>query len=385
MEVYFDNPATSWPKPEAVYQAVDRFLREVGANPGRSGHRRSLAAGRIVYEAREAVAELMHAPDPAAIVFTLNVTDSLNLAMKGILKPGDHVITTSMEHNSVMRPLTALRNKGVIELTELPCSPAGELDPAAVGKAMQGNTRMIVMSHASNVVGTIQPVQAVAALARERGVLTLIDGAQSAGSIPVDVRELDVDIYAFTGHKGLLGPQGTGGMYIREGIAIEPWREGGTGSRSEEDLQPDFLPDSLEAGTANTVGLAGLAAGVRYVRAEGVEKIQAHEQNLFGRLLDGMRQYESVIVYGPHDPKKATPVLSFNVAGMDGAEIGFRLDRDYNIACRTGLHCAPHAHKTIGSFPEGTVRFGLSHFNTLEEVDYVVSAVGAIIGKTNRC
>lgn len=379
MEVYFDNPATSWPKPEAVYQAMDHFMREVGANPGRSGHRRSLAAGRIVYEAREEVARLLNAPDPAGIVFTMNVTDSLNLAMKGILRSGDHVITTGMEHNSVLRPLTALRNKGIIELTEAACSPVGELDPAEVGKAVKKNTRMVVMSHASNVVGAIQPVEAVAAIAREEGIITLIDGAQSAGSIPVDVQALSVDLYAFTGHKGLLGPQGTGGLYVREGINIGAWREGGTGSRSELDVQPDFLPDSLEAGTANTVGLAGLAAGVRFVRTEGVGKILAYERQLLKQLLDGLQQHERVRVYGPRDPAKLTPVVSCNIVGMDGGDVGFRLDRDYNIACRTGLHCAPHAHKTIGTYPQGTIRFGLSYFNTTAEVDYVVSAIGDII------
>ncbi len=379
MEVYLDNAATSYPKPEAVYQAMDHFMREVGANPGRSGHRRSLAAGRIVLAAREKVAQLLHAPDPTQIVFALNITDSLNMAIKGLVRPGDHVLTTSMEHNSVLRPLTALRNRGVIELTTVPCSVTGELAPELVAAAIRPNTAMIVLTHASNVVGTILPVTEVGQLAREQGICLVVDGAQGAGHLPVDVAAIGADIYAFTGHKSLLGPQGTGGMYVRPGLRITPWREGGTGSQSEQDVHPDFMPDCLEAGTANTVGIAGLAAGVSFLLDEGVEQIRTREERLTQRLIDGLSQYPAVTVYGPRDAARVTPVVSFTVDGMDGAEVGFRLDQEYGIACRTGLHCAPHAHKTIGTFPGGTVRFSLGCFNTTAEMDYAVHAVGEII------
>ncbi|MCS7282672.1 MAG: aminotransferase class V-fold PLP-dependent enzyme [Anaerolineae bacterium] len=379
--IYLDNAATSWPKPPGVLEAMARFLTEVGANPGRSGHRLSVEAGRIVYAAREAVAELFHAPDPLRVVFGLNATEGLNLALRGLLRPGDHVVTSSMEHNSVMRPLRALEREGV-EVTVVSCSGEGMLDPGAVLAALRSNTRMVVLNHASNVTGTILPVGEVGrALRRMNGPLLLVDAAQSGGAIPIDMQADGIDLLAFTGHKSLYGPMGTGGLIIGERVPLREFRpliRGGTGSRSEQEEQPDFLPDMGESGTPNAVGLAGLEAGVRWVLERGVEAIRAREVELTQHLLDGLREIPGVTVYGPADARRRTAVVSFNIAGMEPSEVGMRLDEEYGILCRVGLHCAPAAHRTIGTFPTGTVRFSLGAFTTREEVEAALRAVAQL-------
>ncbi|MGB9776329.1 MAG: aminotransferase class V-fold PLP-dependent enzyme [Anaerolineae bacterium] len=379
--IYLDNAATSWPKPPGVLAAMARFLTEVGANPGRSGHRLSVEAGRIVYAAREAVAELFHAPDPLRVVFGMNATEGLNLALRGLLRPGDHVVTSSMEHNSVMRPLRALEREGV-EVTVVPCSAEGFLDPQAVLSALRPNTRLVVLNHASNVTGTILPVAEVGrALQQMNGPLLVVDAAQSGGAVPIDMQADGMDLLAFTGHKSLYGPTGTGGLIIGERVPLEEFRpliRGGTGSRSEHEEQPDFLPDMCESGTPNAVGLAGLEAGVRWVLERGVEAIRAHEMELTQRLLDGLREIPGVTVYGPTDARRRTAVVSFNIAGMEPSEVGMRLDEEYGIMCRVGLHCAPAAHRTIGTFPSGTVRFALGAFSTREEVDAALWAVARL-------
>lgn len=375
--IYFDNAATSWPKPPGVVEAMVHFMNDVGANPGRSGHRQAVEAGRIVYRAREAVADLLNAPDPLRVIFGPNATEALNLALCGLLRPGDHVITSSMEHNSVMRPLRALERQGV-EVTVVQCSPQGFLDPTDVESAIRPNTKMIALNHASNVVGTLLPVGEVGHIARRHGLLFLVDAAQTAGAYPIDVQADCIDLLAFTGHKSLQGPMGTGGLYIGEQVDLqefEPLIRGGTGSRSEFEEQPDFLPDMCESGTLNAVGLAGLEAGVRWVLTRGVDAIRAHEVELTQRLIDGLTGIPGVTVYGGLDAKRQTATVSFNIAGMEPSEVGLRLDQEYGILCRVGLHCAPAAHKTIGTFPVGTVRFGLGYFNTLEEVVIAVAAV----------
>jgi len=380
--IYFDNAATSWPKPSEVTQAMVHFMESVGANPGRSGHRLSVEAGRIVYEAREALSELFNAPDPLRIVFGLNVTEAINLALRGLLRPGDHVITSSMEHNSVMRPLRALEQQGV-ELTVVPCSPQGFLDPADLEAAIRPNTVMIALNHGSNVVGSLLPIREAGQIAREHGLLLLVDAAQTAGAVPLDVQADNIDLLCFTGHKALYGPMGTGGLIIGERVDVErlePLKRGGTGSRSEYEEHPDFLPDKCEAGTPNAVGLAGLAAGVRWVLRMGVEAIRAHEVALTQRLIDGLREIPGVTVYGGMDAARQTGTVSFNVAGLEPSEVGLRLDEEYSILCRVGLHCAPAAHKTIGTFPRGTVRFGLGYFNTMEEVERALEAVSRLAG-----
>ncbi|HDN80647.1 MAG TPA: aminotransferase class V-fold PLP-dependent enzyme [Chloroflexi bacterium] len=381
--IYFDNAATSFPKPPQVAEAISHFLLHIGANPGRSGHRLSVEAGRIVYEAREALAQLFNIEDPLRIVFGHNVTEALNLALRGLLRPGDHVITSSMEHNSVMRPLRALERRGV-ELSVIFCSPEGFLNPTDVEKAIRPNTRLIVINHASNVTGTILPVREVGKIAREHGLLLLVDAAQTAGAYPIDVEADFIDLLAFTGHKSLFGPMGTGGLYIGPRVPLdefEPLKRGGTGSRSEFEEQPDFLPDKYESGTPNAVGLAGLAAGVRFVLGKSVGEIRRHEMELTRLLLEGLASIEGVTLYGPRDPSLQTATVSFNIAGMEPSEVALKLDEEYGIMCRPGLHCAPSAHRTIGTFPQGTVRFSLGFFNTPEEVEKSLEAVRAIAGK----
>ena len=375
--IYFDNAATSWPKPPGVAEAMVHFLNEVGANPGRAAHQRAVEAGRIVYDAREAVAELFNAPDPLHVAFGPNVTEALNLALRGYLRPSDHVITSSMEHNSVMRPLRALERAGV-ELTVAQCSPEGVLDPADVEASIRPNTVLVVLNHASNVVGTLLPVAEVGRICRERDLLLLVDAAQTGGAYPIDMQADGIDLLAFTGHKSLYGPMGTGGLIVGERVNVarlEPLKRGGTGSRSEHEVQPNFMPDMYESGTPNVVGLAGLEVGVRWVLEQGVETIRAHEITLAQRLIDGLGRIPNVTVYGGLDATRQTATVSFNISGMEPSEVGLRLDEEYGIMCRVGLHCSPLAHKTIGTFPVGAARFGLGAFNTLEEVDRAVEAV----------
>lgn len=375
--IYFDNAATSWPKPPQVKEAMNRFMDEVGANPGRSGHFRSIEAARMVYETREALSVLFHIKDSSRIVFTLNATESINLALKGLLKPGDHVITSSMEHNSVMRPLRDLEKKGV-ELAIIPCSQEGMLDPGELEKKIQTNTKMVVLNHASNITGTLLPIGEVGLIVRKRNLLLLVDAAQTAGAFPIDIEKDNIDLLAFTGHKSLYGPQGTGGLVIGERIdekEMTPLKQGGTGSRSEFEEQPDFLPDCFESGTPNGVGLAGLLAGVQFVLETGVEKIRQNEMALIKKLVRDLRDIPRVKLHGRED-RIAT--VSFTFTHLSPSNGALRLEREFGILCRPGLHCAPAAHHTLGTFPEGTIRFGLGVFNTEAEIETAIQAVSRI-------
>ena len=379
-KIYLDNAATSWPKPPQVKEAMNRFMEEVGANPGRSGHSLSIEAARILYEAREALSVLLHVKDSSRIVFTLNATESINLALKGLLKYKDHVITSSMEHNSVMRPLRDLEKQG-IALTVVPCFGDGTLDPREVEKKIQPTTKMIVLNHASNVTGMLLPVGEVGKIAREYNLLFLVDAAQTAGAYPIDVEKDGIDLLAFTGHKSLYGPQGTGGLVIGERIdekEVTPLKQGGTGSRSEFEEQPDFLPDRFESGTPNGIGIAGLLAGVQFVLETGVEKIRRKEMNLLDQLIKGLKGIPQVKLYCPERQENRMATLSFNITHLSRSDVAFRLEREFGILCRSGLHCAPSAHRTIGTFPDGTVRFGLSVFNTEAEIETTVQAVSMI-------
>jgi cysteine desulfurase family protein len=390
--IYFDNAATSWPKPPGVAEAMVHFVDAVGANPGRAAHRLAVESGRIVYDAREAVCELFNGPDPLRVVFGKNITEALNLVLRGLLRPGDHVITSSMEHNSMMRPLRALERSGV-EVTVVRCSRQGMLDPADVEAAIQADTKLVALNHASNVVGTLLPVAEVGGICRRHDLLLLVDGAQTAGAYPIDMQADQIDLLGFTGHKSMGGPTGTGGLIVGERVdetEMEPLIRGGTGSRSEHEMQPDFLPDMYESGTPNVAGLAGLGAGVRWVLERGVQAIRAHEVGLTHTLIEGLRgipslgpggsaQRPGVIVYGALDAELQTATVSFNVAGMAPSEVGLRLDDEYGIMCRVGLHCAPAAHKTIGTFPDGAVRFSLSGFSTLQEVETALNAVEMLV------
>jgi len=384
--VYLDNAATSWPKPPQVADAMRRFLTDVGANPGRSGHRLSVEAARTVFRAREAVARLVGLEDPLRLVFCMNATHALNLALQGLLRPGQHVVTTGMEHNSVMRPLRALESRG-IAFTVVPCSPDGVLDTAAVERVLRPETKLVVLTHASNVVGTILPVCEVAAIARRHGALVLVDAAQSVGALPFTLADLGADLLAFTGHKALLGPMGTGGLVIGEGVDLahfEPLVRGGTGSRSESQAQPDFLPDKFESGTLNVVGLAGLAAGVEWILERGVAGLRAREAELTASLLAGLGELPGVRVYGTRDPDRQLSTVSFTIAGMEPGEVGRRLDEEHAIAARVGLHCSPIAHETMGTFPDGTVRLSLGAFTTEDDVACTLAGVGALARAARR-
>ena len=378
--IYLDNAATSWPKPAAVAQAISRFLETSAGNPGRSGHRLSVAAARVVYNVREALAEMFGLGDPLRLVFTSGATESINLALRGLLRPGDHVVTSSMEHNAVMRPLRALEQEGV-HLTVVPCASDGSLHPRAVESALRPGTRLVVLTHASNVSGTILPVDAVGAVTRRHAKLLLVDAAQTAGVLPVDMKAMNVDLLAFSGHKGLLGPTGTGGLAIGEAVKVAdmtPLKRGGTGSRSEFEEQPDFLPDRYEAGTPNSVGLAGLAASVDYLQQQGIETIRRHEMELTGQLIEGLQAIPGVRVFGPCDPQRQVAVVSFTLVGRRVSEVALELDEEFSVLCRPGLHCTPAAHRTLGSFSEGTVRFSPGPFTTSGEVAAAVAAVARL-------
>jgi cysteine desulfurase family protein len=378
--IYLDNAATTFPKPPGVLEAMARYQQEIGANPGRSGHRLSIEAARIVYETREKAALLFRALDPSRVVFGMNATEALNLALRGLLRSGDHVITTSMEHNSVMRPLRAMEREGV-SLSIIPCSEEGFLDPTRVGRELHANTRMLVVNHGSNVTGTLQPIEEIGGICREKGILFLVDAAQTAGAVPIRMEEQKIDLLAFTGHKALFGPQGTGGLVIGRVVdekVIVPLKRGGTGSRSEMEEQPEFFPDLCESGTPNTVGLAGLGAGLDFVLQEGVDKIRSREKDLTRMLIAGLRGIPGVTVYGPKDPQRQIGTVSFNIVGMEPSEAGLLLDEQNDVLCRVGLHCSPSAHKTIGTFSVGTVRFGISYLNTEEDIEGALKAVSRL-------
>ena len=375
--IYCDNGATSHPKPPQMLQKMIHFSNEVGGSPGRSGHTVSMEAERVAFGTRSALAQLFNIADPQQIAFTKNVTEALNYAIQTNLKPGDHVLTTSVEHNSVMRPLRHMEANGV-ELAVVDCDPQGFCSPEKIRESIRPNSKMVVINHASNVVGTIQDAAAIGALCREKNLLFVVDAAQSAGVIPIDVCAMNIDFLCFTGHKGLLGPTGTGGVYVNPALTIRPFMFGGTGSNSEFETQPTVMPDIWESGTMNIIGVAGLGGSLDFLTAEGIEKIHRHEIELTQFFVDELLKIDGVTVYGPLDAAKKTAVTSINIEGVVCSEVGDILDRAFGIMTRTGLHCAPSAHKTIGTFPKGTVRFGFSCFTTMDEVKQVLKAVKEI-------
>jgi len=378
--IYLDNAATSWPKPEAVYQTMDTFLREKGANPGRSGYDMAVAAEKVMEETRVLLARLLNAADEKDIIFTLNCTDSLNLALKGLLKPGDHVITSSISHNSLTRPLRKLEHGGVKVTRLLPCSEEGFVSPADIEQAIEPNTRLIAVTHASNVSGVIQPIGEFGEVAKRHDIVLLVDAAQTAGALPIDVQAANVDLLAVTGHKGLLGPPGTGGLYISKRVELGTLKEGGTGTVSESEEQPSGRPHMYESGTPNTVGIAGLGAGLRYLMSRTLADIQMHKKTLVDRLLDGLAAIAGVTVYGPRDRTRRLSVVPFNIEGWSPDEVGAVLDQAFDIKVRTGLHCAPAAHKVLGTYPHGTVRVSVGCFNALAEIDFLLEALAKIAG-----
>jgi cysteine desulfurase family protein len=381
MSIYLDNAATTFPKPEQVYRAVEHALREIGVGPGRGSYRRGLAASRMVFEAREAVAALFGIGDSARVIFTHSATESLNLALNGLLKPGDHVVSTTMEHNSLLRPLHLSEKTGV-EVTWVPGDRCGLVDWKDIRAALRSNTRVVAVSHCSNVTGAIQPVAEIGALTRKSGVLLLVDAAQSAGAVPVDVDEMKIDLLAVPGHKGLYGPQGTGILYVGEGVELRPLIVGGTGGFSSAAEQPDTLPEKFESGTMNTPGVAGLKAGVEFLLSTGIGEVRRKEALLVTQLLEGVAEIPGIVTYSPNSQELRGGVVSFTATGLDPAEIGYRLDSEFDMAVRVGLHCAPAAHRTIGTFPGGTVRVSPGYFNSGEDIEMFLRALTTIVNKS---
>jgi cysteine desulfurase family protein len=377
MTIYLDNAATSFPKPESVYKAMDAFARQNLANPGRAGHKMALAAERALDDCRHLLNQLFRGKEPERWVFTLNCTDALNMAFKGVLHDGDHVITTDLEHNSVSRPLRALELAGRITLTRLASDKGGTIDPDDVKRAITPKTRLIAMTHASNVLGTVQPAGDVGRIARERDVLFLLDAAQTAGVLPIDVQALNVDLLAFPGHKSLFGPTGTGALYVGPRARVRAWREGGTGGDSSNETQPAEYPYFLEGGTPNVLGVAGLAAGVRWVTERGLESIHAHEVGLVERLwkrLDEMGYH----VLGHRDHARRVGTISFASESLPAPELGGILDQAFDVAVRPGLHCAPYVHRAQGTFPDGAVRVSPGPFNSEQDVDLLANALAEV-------
>ncbi|KPU46255.1 putative cysteine desulfurase [Oxobacter pfennigii] len=379
-KVYLDNAATTYPKPSSVVDSMVDFMTNSGANPGRGGYELSLQSGRLVLETRRLINSLFKGPGPDNVVFTQNITASLNMAMRGMFKKGWHIITTSMEHNSVIRPLRSLEDMGLISLSIVNCKADGTLDVKDIEEAIIKDTKAVVMTHASNLTGTILPIEEVGHICTKYDLYFIVDSAQTAGTIDIDMKKCNIDILAFTGHKGLLGPQGTGGFIINERAneTTSPIFSGGTGSRSHIDTQPDFLPDKFESGTLNTAGIAGLKAGIEFIFNIGMDNIRKHENMLLKALYEGLSEIEGMCIYGPMDYNKQTNTLAVNIKDMDPSDIAFNLDNKYGIMVRSGLHCTPYGHRTIGTYPLGSVRFSIGYFNTMEDIGYTVNAMKEI-------
>jgi cysteine desulfurase family protein len=383
--VYFDNAATTFPKAPGVSNAIVNYIDNIGANVGRGTYKSTYTAGAILFETRELIAELFHYSDPMNVVFTSNITHSLNMIMKGLLTKGDHVIVSSMEHNAVMRPLFSLLEQG-IEFDRVPCSIDGSLNPDDFEKLIKSNTKLVIMTHASNVCGTILPIEEIGKICKARGLYFVIDAAQSAGVLDVDFKKLNLNGLAFTGHKGLLGPQGIGGLILDDSLSkcIKPFIEGGTGSTSESECQPSFMPDKFESGTLNLPGIFGLNASLKYLKETGIDQIHLHEMLLTERFLEKLKKFPKVKIIGLKDCQNRTAVVSLDFITEDNSEVAFRLDNEFGIMTRVGLHCAPNAHKTLGSFPKGSVRFSFGNFNTFEQVDYCIDSIAQILKNPNN-
>lgn len=371
--IYFDNAATTMRKPEAVVQAVTQALCHLG-NPGRGVHDAALDASRIIFDTRRLLAELFGAEDPKQIAFTANSTESLNIAIKGILSLGDHVITTALEHNSVLRPLYDLEEKGVA-LTIIPSDPQGRIRYEAFEAAIRPNTRAIVCTHGSNLTGNLVDIRRVGRIARDHGLLFVVDASQTAGVFDIDVQDMHIDILCFTGHKGLLGPQGTGGLYVREGITVRPLLSGGSGVQTYSRTHPAQMPTALEAGTLNTHGLAGLRAAVSYLQETGLDAIRRTEQALMWEFYRQVRLIPGITVYGDFSQPERCPIVTLNVRDYDSSEVSDALAIYYGIATRPGAHCAPLMHQALGTVEQGAVRFSFCHYNTMEEINTAVSAL----------
>lgn len=381
--IYLDNGATTFPKPKVVTDKIMECYLGYAGNPGRSGHKLAMKMDLEIYETREKICKLINGTEVLNVIFTFNATDSLNLAIKGVLEEGDHVITTSMEHNSVLRPLNQLRKEGKIELSIVYADDKGYIDPQKIFEALTPNTKMIVTTHMSNVFGTIVDIKAIGDFCKENNILYLVDASQSIGVLDIDVQEMNIDLLAFPGHKALFGPMGTGALYIKEGIIVKPLKEGGTGSYSHSIDQPDLYPDSLESGTPNGVGIIALGKGIDFINEVGLENIRNHEMSLKNHFIELLKDNEDVILYGTLDDRQGA-VVSLNVKDMDSSEISYILSDEFDIYTRPGFHCAPLAHKTMGTEELGAIRFSFGYYNTLEEVEKTVEALLNIIERNKK-
>lgn len=377
--IYFDNAATTMQKPPQVAKAVADAIGSFG-NPGRGAHDSSLCADRVVYAARKALAELFHVDTPARIAFTANATESLNIAIKGILEPGDHVVTTQMEHNSVLRPLYEMEEKGVL-CTILPCDRKGRVEASAFSNAMVDNTKAVICTHASNVTGNAQDLAKIGAAAHKNKALFCVDASQTAGILPIDVQKMEIDILCFTGHKSLYGPQGVGGIYVREGVCVRPLKSGGSGVQTYLKTHPAKMPTALEAGTLNGHGIAGLLAAVSYLQEIGIDAIRKKELRLARRFYEGIKKIPGVCVYGDFGAVARCPIVAWNLEDYDSSAVSDALYKDYGIATRPGAHCAPLMHEALGTVGQGAVRCSFSHFNTEEEIDAAIMAVTKLAEK----
>lgn len=373
---YFDNAATSFPKPSEVTESIIHYIKDIGSNVGRGAYGSAYEAEETVLETREMIAELFHYDKYKNVIFTKNITESLNVLIKGFLKKGDHVLVSSMEHNAVMRPLNAIKENG-IDFTRIPCNKEGELEIETMSKCLRPNTKAVIMTHASNVCGTIMPLEEVGRFCRKNNLFFIVDSAQSAGSIDIDINKINADAIAFTGHKGLLGPQGIGGFVINDRLnpLVSPLIEGGTGSLSEKEIQPDYMPDKYEAGTMNMPGIFGLNAALKYINKETISAIREKEMELTRMFIEDIRNISNIRLIGTRDINKRTAVVSLDFLAKDNSQIAFTLAQSFNIYTRCGLHCAPSAHKTLGTFPYGTVRFSFGYMNNISEIKYAADAI----------
>ena len=371
--IYLDNAATTMHKPQCVIDAVVGAMSSMG-NAGRGATEASLSASRLIYDTRERLCRLFGGASPKQIAFTCNSTESLNIAIKGLLEPGDHVITTMLEHNSVLRPLYEMERQGA-RLTIVESDRQGRLDVSRIEEAVSSDTKMIVCTNGSNLTGNYVDVEAVGRIARARGILFVVDASQTAGVFPIDIERMNIDVLCFTGHKGLLGPQGTGGLYVREGIAIRPLKCGGTGVQTYNKSQPKEMPTCLEAGTLNGHGIAGLHAALGYLLETGIDKIRAREQDLMWKFYEGVKGIPGITVYGDFSAKERCPIVALNIGGYDSGEVSDALLTDYGISTRPGGHCAPLMHEALGTVEQGAVRFSFCHYNTDEEVETAIRAI----------
>ncbi len=376
--VYMDNAATVFPKPPEVCEGMIELYKRYGVNPGRSGYDLCLVGGDLVQNTREALTRFFGGTDPSRLCFAYNASDALNILIQGMVSKGDHVISTTLEHNSVIRPLNHLKRDGVIDVDFVPYSGDGWMDPDAIAGRFRENTSLVVVNHGSNVIGTLQPVAEIGRRCRERGIRLVIDAAQTAGVVPIDVGEMCIDALAFTGHKSLLAPTGIGGMYVAEGVEVRHTRYGGTGVKSAYPYHLDEYPYRLEVGTVNVLGIVGLLKAQEYIQKRGLEAIYRHEMQLFARLQEGLQGIDGVTLHGTTSLESRLPVLSFTVEGLDPADVGTMLDVDHNVAARTGLQCAPLVHEQMGTAPRGTVRFGVGPMNEQSDVDAAIEAVRQI-------